>query len=126
MVQLRFPWAWRLAGWVLILAVVAGSLMPGDSVPSVGSNDKLLHAASYFLLMVWFAGLYRRSRHLWIAAGLVVLGAILDGLQALTSTRYFEVHDIAANASGVLVALVLSYWVLEGWCQRMERWLVPS
>ncbi|SRR5690554_1017408 len=126
MLPLRYPWLWRLAGWAMIAAVVAGSLMPGSAVPGSFANDKFLHAATYFLLMVWFAGLYRRSRHLWIALGLVLLGAALDALQSLTSSRYFEVADIAANASGVGAALLLSYWVLEGWCQRMERWLLPS
>lgn len=126
MVPLRYPWAWRLAGWLMIAIVVAGSLMPGSSVPAMFGNDKMLHAATYFLLMIWFAGLYRRSRHLWIALGLVALGTALDALQALLPTRYFDMRDVAANAIGVLAALLLSYWLLEGWCQRMERWLLPS
>lgn len=126
MLPLRYPWLWRLAGWILVIGVVAGSLLPGQSIPSVASNDKVLHATSYFLLMVWFAGMYPRNRHLWIGLGLIVLGAVLDALQALTPTRYFDVGDVVANATGVLAALILSYWLLEGWCQRMERWLAPS
>ena len=126
MLPLRYPWLWRFAGWLLVVGVVAGSLMPGHSIPSVASNDKVLHGASYFLLMLWFAGMYRRSHHLLIGLGLILLGAALDALQALTTTRHFDVGDIVANAVGVLVALVLSYWLLEGWCQRMERWLAPS
>ena len=126
MVPLRYPWAWRLAGWFMIAAVVAGSLMPGSSVPSTFGHDKVVHAATYFLLMIWFAGLYRRSRHLWIALGLVALGAALDALQSLAPARFFDLRDVAANAIGVFAALLLSYWLLEGWRQRMERWLLPS
>jgi hypothetical protein len=126
MLPLRYPWAWKLVGWLLVAGVVFGSLMPGHSVPSVVSNDKLLHGATYFLLMIWFAGLYPRGRHLSIALGLLALGAALDLLQGLTSTRSFDLRDIAANAAGISAALVLSYWLLEGWCQRMEQWLAPS
>lgn len=126
MLPLRFPWLWRLIGWVMIGGVVAGSLMPGHSIPPMVYNDKWLHAATYFLLMVWFAGLYPRGRHLWIALGLLGLGVALDLLQGMTTSRSFDLLDIAANAGGILAALVLSFWLLEGWCQRMERWLVPS
>lgn len=126
MLPLRYPWLWRLAGWLLIVAVVAGSLMPGHSIPRIVAQDKVLHAGTYFLLMIWFAGLYPRSRHGWIALGLMALGVGLDMLQGLTSTRSFDPRDIAANAAGILAAFVLSYHLLEGWCQRMEQWLAPS
>lgn len=126
MVPLRYPWLWRLAGWAMIAGVVVGSLMPGHAIPRMVASDKLLHAGMYFLLMIWFAGLYRRSRHAWIALGLMALGLGLDLLQGLTSSRTFDPADVAANAGGILAALVLSYRLLEGWCQRMEQWLVPS
>jgi len=126
MVPLRYPWFWRLVGWLMIAAVVVGSLMPGHTLPKVIASDKLLHASVYFVLMIWFAGLYRRSRHAWIALGLMMLGLALDVLQGMTTSRTFDPLDIGANVGGILVALVLSYRLLEGWCQRMEQWLVPS
>lgn len=126
MVPLRFPWLWRLAGWLMIAGVVVGSLMPGHAIPKMVASDKLMHAGVYFLLMIWFAGLYRRSRHAFIALGLLALGLGLDLLQGLTSTRSFDPADIAANAAGIFAAFLLSYLMLEGWCQRMERWLAPS
>jgi hypothetical protein len=39
----------------------------------------------------------------------------------MTLTRSFELLDIAADAVGIVAALVLSAWLLEGWCQRVER-----
>lgn len=126
MVPLRYPWFWRLVGWLMIATVVVGSLMPGHTLPKMIASDKLLHASVYFVLMIWFAGLYRRSRHAWIALGLMMLGLALDVLQGMTTSRTFDPLDIGANVGGILVALVLSYRLLEGWCQRMEQWLVPS
>jgi VanZ family protein len=115
-----------LLGWLLVAAVCIGSLMPGSQVPSIAVSDKVLHAGSYFMLMVWFAGLYPRSRHAWIALVLFLLGLTLDILQSGTATRQFDPLDVVANATGILLGLALSTLLLEGWCQRMEQWLIPS
>jgi VanZ family protein len=118
---LRYPWLWAGFGWLLVIGVVVGSLMPGSSVPDLRLSDKVLHAGAYFLLMIWFAGLYRRKVHPVIAVVLVLLGVALDLLQATTRTRSLEIGDIAADGAGILVGLALSFWWLEGWCQRLER-----
>lgn len=123
MLPLRYPWIWLALGWALVAGVCLGSLMPGPSVPDIGISDKLQHAGSYFLLMVWFAGLYPRARHVWIALVLFGLGLSLDVVQGGTASRTFDLRDVAANAAGILAALGLSFFVLEGWIQRMERWI---
>jgi VanZ family protein len=122
--ELRYPWLWLILGWALVDGVSVGSLMPSTMLRAVSISDKVLHAGSYFLLMVWFAGLYRRKAHGIIAVVLVALGVGLDVLQGGTATRSFDVRDILANSVGVLVGLVLSLWLLEGWCQRVERFLL--
>jgi VanZ family protein len=123
--QLRYPWIWLLVGWVLVLAVCGGSVVPGDSLGEVGRiNDKLLHAGSYFVLMVWFAGLYPRRLHGVIALVLLSLGVALELVQDTLASRYFDPLDVVANAAGVLLGLLLSVSVLEGWCQRVEQRLL--
>ncbi len=90
----------------------------------MGVSDKVQHAGAYFLLMVWFSGLYGRKVHPIIAVVLLLLGVALDLLQATTRTRTFELNDIAADAAGILIGLALSLSLLGGWCQRVEqRWL---
>jgi VanZ family protein len=121
---LRHPWLWAGFGWALVIGVVVGSLLPGPALPTVAMSDKIQHAGAYFLLMIWFAGLYRRRVHPIIAVVLLLLGAALDVLQGTTETRSFEVSDIAADAAGILIGLALSFWLLEGWCRRLElRWV---
>jgi glycopeptide antibiotics resistance protein len=44
-------------------------------------------------------------------------------MQALTTTRTFEVPDILANVSGIAFGLLLARILLAGWCQRVERLL---
>lgn len=121
MLPLRFPWLWMALGWLLVAGVCVGSLLPGSTMPSIRLGDKLLHAGSYFLLMIWFAGLYERRRHVFIAAVLVVLGFALDALQGSVSRRSFDLLDVAANAGGIVAGWIISVTLLEGWCQRIER-----
>jgi VanZ family protein len=121
MLPLRHPKVWLALGWLLVIGVITGSLVPGDKLPSLDVSDKLLHAGSYFLLMIWFAGLYRRAFHPLIGLVLLALGATLDLFQGMTVTRSFDPRDIVANSLGILAGLVLSVLLLEGWCQRLER-----
>jgi VanZ family protein len=126
LLRLRYPWLWSALGWLLVAGVVVGSLVPSRMLHALTISDKLMHAGSYFLLMVWFAGLYSRRRHFAVALVLLGLGIGLDLLQGMTKTRTFDPADIAANATGILAGLLLSMWLLEGWCQRLERRLLGA
>jgi hypothetical protein len=121
---LRFPKLWTAIAWLLTLGVIVGSLMPDDVVSGVPIRDKPLHAASYLVLMVCFAGIYRRGLYPTVAAVLLLLGLSLDLLQLLTDSRSFDWNDVAMNCVGVLAGLALSWWLLGGWCQRVEQRLL--
>ena len=124
MLPLRYPRVWLSIGWLLVLGVIVGSLLPGPIIREItpAMNDKLMHFSAYFVLMAWFAGLYPRAKHVRVGLALIALGAALDILQGTaTQTRSFELLDIAADAVGVIVAFLLSAWFLEGWCLRVER-----
>ena len=83
-------------------------------------GDKLVHALAYFLMMIWFAGLYAR-RHQAIAALFVLaLGFLMEMVQWWLPYRFFEPADLVANAVGVAAGLGMSLWLLAGWCQGME------
>lgn len=126
MLPLRFPKLWSLLGWLLVVLVIVGSLIPGPALEAVAVdvNDKVMHASTYFVLMVWFAGFYARTVYPLIAAVLLVLGIGLDLLQGLTETRTFDWYDIAMNGAGVIVGLAVSLSLLGGWCQRVEQRLL--
>lgn len=123
MLPLRYPWAWLSLGSLLVVAVCVGSLVPAQTLQAVSFEigDKLLHGASYFVLMIWFAGLFARRHHFLVAAVLLALGVGLDVAQSRTATRSFELEDIAADGVGILCGLMLSWSLLAGWCQRLER-----
>lgn len=126
MLSLRYPRFWSAVGWLLVAGVIAGSLLPGRTVNALtfSLDDKVLHSGAYLLLTLWFSGLYRRSFYPVIGAVLLALGIGLDLLQGLTRTRSLDWHDMVANASGIALGLVLAFYVVGGWCQRLERRLL--
>ena len=124
MLPLRFPKLWTAVAWFLTAAVIVGSLVPGPVVAAIPIRDKVMHAGSYFVLMVCFAGQYRRDLYPAVAAVLVGMGVSLDLLQRLTETRSFDWKDVGMNCVGVAAGLVLSWLLLGGWCQRVERRLL--
>ena len=129
MLTLRYPYLWLSLGWLLVIVVIVGSLLPGPVIQQITPpvNDKIEHFTAYFAMMIWFAGLYPRAKHLRVAGALLFLGIALDILQGTaTTTRNFELLDIAADAVGIAVALGLAYWLLEGWCQRLEHFTIRS
>ncbi len=124
MLDLRFPWLWMGFGWLLVAGVCLGSLVPAAHVNGF-IDDKIAHFASYFVLTVWFSGLYSKvSYYIVVAAIVIAFGALLDVMQTATATRHFDLIDVLANAAGAIVGLVLSIAVLGGWCGRVERWIV--
>lgn len=126
MLPLRHPKLWSAVGWLLVAAVIVGSLLPGRTLDalSFSLNDKALHMVTYCVLTLWFTGLYRRSLYLAIGGVLLVLGVGLDLLQGLTRTRSLDPRDMVANALGIAVGLLLAYYLVGGWCQRLERRLL--
>ena len=124
MLPLRFPKLWIAFAWLLTAGVIVGSLLPGEVVAAIPIRDKVMHAGSYFVLMVAFAGLYRRGLYPIVAVALLALGLGLDLSQLLTETRSFDWHDVGMNCAGVAIGFVLSWWLLGGWCQRVEQRLL--
>jgi hypothetical protein len=126
LLPLRLPMLWSVLGWVLVAGVIVGSLIPGQALQAVNLSvsDKVMHSGAYLLLMIWFAGFYRRSLYPMIAAVLLALGLTLDLLQGLTQTRSFDWFDVAMNCAGIAAGLALSLLLLGGWCEWVERRLL--
>lgn len=121
MYPLRWRRWWLAAGGLLLLVITLLSLMPAPPGP-IGS-DKLGHLAAYGSLAVWFAGIYRPSRHGRVLLGLFGFGVLMECLQGLGTTRQPEVADALANLFGIVLGLGLARLALAGWCVRAERLL---
>lgn len=103
----------RLAWMITVLAVIAGELLPGGSLPLrelayLHISDKVQHFTGYAVL-AFLPALYERpGTVVFAAAGSVVLGVLLEYGQLLTATRCFETGDMAANALGVCAGVALA------------------
>lgn len=125
MLPLRYPRLWLSLGWTAVTLAIVVSLVPISELPQPPNvSDKTEHFVAYFLLSLWFAGIYPRSRYWIIALGLFVMGVLIEFAQgAMHFGRQADILDVLANSSGIVVGLLLCWLWLGGWAQRIESWI---
>ena len=89
----------------------------------VSSHDKLWHMLAYTVLMVWFGGIFRRRAQWLLLLLFVALGVGLEFLQGWGGVRVLSTMDMTMNGIGLLVGKKLCRFGLEGWCQKIERFV---
>lgn len=104
---------------MLALCVLA-SLAPGSQIPGLHGADKLGHAAMYGAIFLWFAGIVRPRNWGTLMLVLLVLGGVLELLQAQVPGRSRDVWDLLANGAGLGAGLVIAYRIAGGWCHKVE------
>jgi VanZ family protein len=124
LLALRHPRLWLASGWILIVLAVIASIVPPHDLPTMGGvNDKFEHIFGYFVLSLWFAGIYPRSRYPMIGVALLVMGIVIEGVQgAMHFGREADLRDVYANTVGIVCGLTLALVWLGGWAQRVEAW----
>jgi len=106
MSSLRYRTLWLTLGWLQITAVWVLYLMPSPPSVDIGIDflDKLVHFATYAMLMGWFIQLYPHTRtRLFYAVGFIGMGMTIEILQGMGKARMFEAADILANSLGVVL-----------------------
>jgi VanZ family protein len=88
--------------------------------------DKWLHATTFVVLAVWFAGQYRRNSYWRIGVGLLFFGALIEACQGLVAYRSADWLDIAANAAGIAVGMAVAMAGLGGWSLWIENRLAGN
>jgi VanZ family protein len=124
LLALRHPRLWLASGWILIVLSVIASIVPAHDLPTLGGiSDKVEHVVGYFVLALWFAGIYPRSRYPMIGIALLVMGIVIEGVQgAMHVGRQADLRDVYANSVGIVCGLTLALVWLGGWAQRVEAW----
>ena len=130
MLPLQYMRRWRIAGFVLLLLVLVGTLMPAVWFFSESTElatwfmgvDKWLHVLTFLFLAVWFSGQYERRNYWRIGTGLVVFGALIELSQRMVTHRSAEWLDLVADVGGVVVGLLIALTGIGGWSLRAEQW----
>jgi VanZ family protein len=126
MIPLRHRRLWVVLSAVIVALIVYVSLAPAISLPLPSYSDKAEHFAAYCGLAVWFTGLYARAQYWRVVAALLALGLGLEIAQGVMALgRSAELLDMAANAAGVGVGLLLALALTGNWARRVEAWLQP-
>ncbi len=127
--HLHYKWLWLGIGLAMVATVFVLSIVSVPSaVKSFMVQDKVMHMVAYATLMGWFAQIYRHDlTRLVLVLGFIAMGIGIEFLQGMTATRHFEVIDMVANTSGVVLAWALAYtWVGEvlPWLEKRFNRLV--
>ena len=105
-----------IAVWVLCLLPLQQVSVPG--------GDKLHHLLAYATLMLMWtiavsAPTFRRQAQ--IALSLVVMGLLVECAQGMTTYRFFEWADVAANTAGVMVGWIAALSALRIVAMRRRK-----
>lgn len=116
--------AWWCGGFAGLAIIVYLLLDPTPPVNSLQfHSDKLLHFLAFGGLTGWFAGLLERRAWPFLAIGMLGFGLATELIQsAMRMGRLAELGDFAADAAGVLIALLLARVGFEHWALFFERW----
>ena len=114
---------WVAIAWLGVACAITLSLWPGGAPLPIHVWDKIEHCVGYFMLTLWFTGLYPRERYPRLAVGCLLLGITIELLQGLTPTRTMELGDLAANGVGIALAMACAVLGAGGWAQGIEQLL---
>ena len=123
MLPLRWRSLWLGIGALGIGLAFVLSLWPHGAPGLANVPDKVQHLAGYGMVVTWFVGVLPRRYYVWVFVGAVLLGGLIEILQAFTETRQADWADEAANTVGAGLGLGLAYLGLGGWAATLERWL---
>lgn len=102
---------WLTLGVLYIGFILAGSLLrvPEISIMEFEFRDKVIHFTLYFILVAWFAQLYKKNfARIVILMAAILLGMIIESLQGMTAYRSFDYFDGLANSIGAICAFLLA------------------
>lgn len=124
--QLRYARLWFWVGILLTASIILLSLInPPDQVKSILLNDKLAHTFAYVVLMGWFVQIFQhRAARIVCGCLFVTMGVGIEFVQGMTPHRQFDVLDMVANTSGVLLAWILAYTWMGSILVWFERTLL--
>ena len=107
---------WQVAFVLCAFSVLVLALLPAPPRLFTTGWDKSNHLLA-FSVMAWLGLRAFPRRVLWVLAGLLAYGVLIEILQSFTPTRSAEWLDLLADALGILVG-----WLIV----RGQAWIATS
>jgi VanZ family protein len=119
----RRPALWVGAWVAMLMGTVIVCLVPLPfEAPPIRHFDKGGHLAGYAVLSAYAAMLFATRRALVVAMfGVIVLGAVIEGLQALVPWRSMDPWDLVANTLGIALGALVALTPLRDLLQWLDR-----
>tara|TARA_R110000737_G_scaffold341122_2_gene364586 strand:- start:1506 stop:1874 length:369 start_codon:yes stop_codon:yes gene_type:complete len=97
---------WQSLTLLMLVLITVTSLFPVEHLPAAPGNDKTHHFIAYCILMLPVA--LRRPKY-WLVFALcfIIYSGLIELIQPYVN-RYGEWLDMAANAGGVVIAIVIT------------------
>ncbi|PIK13998.1 VanZ family protein [Halobacteriovorax sp. JY17] len=106
MKELKLQKIWLFIGLSYIAGIFYLCLRrSAPSTPPFEHFDKILHFSAYFFLMSYFTLILKKSSYKKVFILFVIMGILIEFLQLMTGYRSFELLDILANTTGLIVGL---------------------
>lgn len=110
------PWL-RNAFFLALISVLMLALWPSPaSLPVQTGWDKADHVLAFVVLGIIGLRVWPQAQ-MRVSAGLLAYGGLIEVLQSLTKYRQADWHDLAADAIGIALALLIVRW----WQRRGTR-----
>ena len=105
-----------LASIIVSVLIIIAVLIPGPNLPdvSIGGFDKVIHVVMFLTWAIAVRFDFRsRSFSAWVVflTG-IVFSLLTEILQRLVEGRSFDIYDMAADAVGLLIGLLIGKKVL--------------
>ncbi len=110
MKKLKLQKLWLLIGLIYIVVIFYLCLRRSTgTTPSFAHLDKIIHFSAYFIMMSYFAQILKKSSYKKAFIAFLLMGVLIEFLQLMTGYRSFELLDMVANTSGLLMG-----WLIFG------------
>lgn len=120
--ELRYRRLWFCVGLAIALVVAVVCLVPGGKLPEVRVSDKTEHVAAFAMLAFWFGSILVRRDLFWLALALLLFGGAIELAQgAMRMGRDADIHDLFADAVGIVLGLALALTPLGRWARWLEN-----
>ncbi len=111
----------KLSLLTVIIAIIYLSLKAPSGGVNISVNDKIGHLLAYSTLTFNTGLLFSKNK--WTIMGILILlfSALLEFLQGFVPGREVDWKDLIANASGVIIGIVLLFFLKEKCLEFLKK-----